>query len=222
VPFVGYIYDDEGARAIALCVSNYERTNESLPTWTNEFCGPAPGRAASRQLEAEMIPSEMIPLREGGSQPSLRVGLGGTRVTFTVTPGPRERRRTAMEDTEHNRERPSDPNATSIMANPLTAEVVAESAPAPAWEQVASDPARALEQLRWAYMENKADFRQVAALEEPNVEVRDAVRAVLGLSPEVIAALGVITRLPPAELQVITATLALQPEVQATLRAVIG
>jgi hypothetical protein len=217
VLFVGYIYDDEGARAIALRVSNYERTNESLPTWTNEFRGPAPGGAASRLLEAEMTP-----LREGGSQPSLRVGLGGTRVTFTVTPGPRERRRTAMEDTEHNRERPSDPNATSIMANPLTAEVVAESAPAPAWEQVASDPARALEQLRWAYMENKADFRQVAALEEPNVEVRDAVRAVLGLSPEVIAALGVITRLPPAELQVITATLALQPEVQATLRAVIG
>jgi hypothetical protein len=41
VLFVGYIYDDEGARAIALRVSNYERTNESLPM-DDEFCGRRP------------------------------------------------------------------------------------------------------------------------------------------------------------------------------------
>jgi hypothetical protein len=112
-------------------------------------------------------------------------------------------------------------NATSIMASPLAAEPTEPTTDAAA-EIADSGSARALEQLRWAYAENKADFRQVAALEEPNVEVRDAVRAVLGLSPEVLAALGVVTRLPRADRQIISAAIALPLEVQATLRSVLG
>jgi hypothetical protein len=111
-----------------------------------------------------------------------------------------------MADTQHGGER--DTNATSIMANPLAKDVAESGA------------ARALEELRWAYTENRADFRQVAALEEPNVEVRDAVRALLGLSPEVLAALGAVSRLPQADLQVIAATVALPGDVQATLRTI--
>jgi hypothetical protein len=124
-----------------------------------------------------------------------------------------ESRRTAMEDTQHERE--PDTNATRITASPLSSHVV-ES------DVAESGAARALEELRWAYTENRADFRQVAALEEPDVEVRDAVRVLLGLSPEVLGALGVVKRLPKADLEVVAATLALPSDVQATLRAILG
>jgi hypothetical protein len=126
-----------------------------------------------------------------------------------------ESRRTAMEDTQHERE--PDTNATRITANPLSSHVVESES-----DVAESGAARALEELRWAYTENRADFRQVAALEEPDVEVRDAVRVLLGLSPEVLGALGVVKRLPKADLEVVAATLALPSDVQATLRAILS
>ena len=113
-----------------------------------------------------------------------------------------------MEDTQHDRE--LDTSATRITASPLSKDVAESGA------------ARALEELRWAYTENRADFRQVSSLEEPDVEVRDAVRVLLGLSPDVLTALGAVTRLPQAELQVVAATLALPSDVQATLRAILS
>ena len=113
-----------------------------------------------------------------------------------------------MEDTQHDRE--LDPGATRITASPLSKDAAE------------SEAAHALEELRWAFTENRADFRQVASLEEQNVEVGDAIRALLGLSPDVLAALGAVTRLPQPELQVITATLALPSDVQATLRAILS
>jgi hypothetical protein len=123
-----------------------------------------------------------------------------------------------MEDTQHELE--PDTNATRITASPLANDVVGgDVAERGAAE---SGAARALEELRWAYAENRADFRQVAALEEPDVEVRDAVRVLLGLSPEVLRALGVVKRLPQPELEVVAATLALPSDVQATLRAILG
>jgi hypothetical protein len=115
-----------------------------------------------------------------------------------------------MDTTQHDREPEAVAGVTSIAPSPLA-------------DQVApGGSARVLEQLRWAFLENRAEFRRIAELEEPNVEVRHAIRALLGVSPEVHAALGEVMRLPAEDLQLIAATLALPAEVQATLRALIA
>jgi hypothetical protein len=88
--------------------------------------------------------------------------------------------------------------------------------------QAGDSAARTLEQLRWTYTDHNADFGRVAALEQPGVEVRDAVKAVLGLPPDVLAALGAVTALSEEDRRTISAAIGLPAEVQATLRTILG
>jgi hypothetical protein len=91
--------------------------------------------------------------------------------------------------------------------------------------QLASAPSigtavEAISRLQRLAETNRTDLQRISLQREP-VEVRDALRLVLNLQPEMLEALGEVTRLPEDQQELITTVLALPLEVQTTLRAIL-
>jgi hypothetical protein len=81
--------------------------------------------------------------------------------------------------------------------------------------------AEALARLQRLAEANRTDLQRISLQREP-VEVRDALRLVLNLQPEVLEALSEVTRLPEDQQDLISAVLALPLEVQTTLKAILA
>lgn len=109
-------------------------------------------------------------------------------------------------------------NETKMAFEQLRRETGVGSVEAPFGE---NQTARAFEQLRLAIEEHPSDLHRISALQESEGSARDAVRAAIALSPDVLAALGNVMRLPAEHRQIISEVLELPIVVQATLRAIL-
>jgi hypothetical protein len=104
----------------------------------------------------------------------------------------------------------------------LDGEDAAEDPEDPAGEVPAGDAINALEHLARFHEANRDEFLRMAAVQELGPQVREALQILMTLSPEAVATLAEITRLPAEQQRLIRRAVELPDEVTWALRGLLA
>ena len=81
---------------------------------------------------------------------------------------------------------------------------------------------QALDDLERLHSDNREEFQRMAAVQELGPQVREALHALLALSPEAVQTLSEVVGMSPAEQALIRRALHLPEEIQAALRGLLS